>query len=69
MEKELAGSGVQAIGFKAKELGRCGSASMARIRALTDLYAKAKAEFRTATLPEGGAKLIALSQAVPAPRG
>jgi hypothetical protein len=69
VEKELARSVVQAIEFKAKELGRWGSASRARIRALSDLHAKAKAEFRTATLPEGGAKLIALSQAVPAPRG
>ena len=38
---------------------------MVRILALNDLCAKGKVEFRAKTLPDGLAKLIALSQAVP----
>jgi phospholipid/cholesterol/gamma-HCH transport system permease protein len=63
--QELAGSGVKAMEFEAKELGRWDSALMVRILALNDLCAKGKVEFRTATLPDGLAKLITLSQAVP----
>jgi len=38
---------------------------MVRILAIRDLCAKAKVEFRSQTLPEGLAQLIALSQSVP----
>src|SRR5881394_272809 len=65
VEKELSGVGLKALEFDAKALGRWDSALMVRILALNDLCAKAKIEFRAATLPEGLAKLIALSQAVP----
>lgn len=65
VEKELAGGGVTALEFEAKGLGRWDSALMVRILAISDLCAKGKIEFRTATLPGGLAKLIALSQAVP----
>lgn len=63
--RELTGGGVPAVEFDAKELGRWDSALLVRILAINDLCAQAKAEFRTATLPEGVAKLIQLSQAVP----
>lgn len=63
--KELGGSPVKAMEFDAKDLGRWDSALMVRILALSDLCAKANIEFRTATLPDGLAKLIALAQAVP----
>src|SRR5262245_31764416 len=65
VEKELAGATVKALGFDAKGLGRWDSALMVRILAIHDLCAKAKVEFRSQILPEGLAKLIALSQAVP----
>jgi phospholipid/cholesterol/gamma-HCH transport system permease protein len=65
VEKELAGEGVKALEFEAKGLGRWDSALMVRILAIHDLSAKAKVEFRAQTLPNGLAKLIALSQAVP----
>jgi len=64
-EKELSGGSVKALEFDAGALGRWDSALMVRILALNDLCTKAKVEFRTATLPEGLAKLIALSRAVP----
>jgi phospholipid/cholesterol/gamma-HCH transport system permease protein len=65
VEKELAGAPMKAVEFDARGLGRWDSALMVRILAIYDLCAKAKVEFRSATLPEGLAKLIALSQAVP----
>lgn len=65
VEQELSGGGVKAVEFAAKQLGRWDSALMVRILAINDLCAKAKVEFRTQTLPDGLAKLIALSQAVP----
>jgi phospholipid/cholesterol/gamma-HCH transport system permease protein len=65
VEQGLAAGGVKALEFDAKALGRWDSALMVRILALNDLCAKRKIEFRTATLPEGLAKLIALAQAVP----
>ncbi len=65
VEKELAGSRVPALEFDAQGLGRWDSALMVRILALNELCTKAKVEFRTKTLPDGLAKLIALSQAVP----
>ena len=64
-EKELSGGSVKVLEFDASALGRWDSALMVRILALNDLCTKAKVEFRTATLPEGLAKLIALSRAVP----
>ncbi len=63
--RELAGGGVKAVEFNAKELGRWDSALMVRILGINELCTQGKTEFRTATLPEGLAKLIALSQAVP----
>jgi phospholipid/cholesterol/gamma-HCH transport system permease protein len=65
VEGELSGDRVKALAFDASALGRWDSALLVRILALHDLCAKAKIEFRSATLPEGLAKLIALSQAVP----
>jgi phospholipid/cholesterol/gamma-HCH transport system permease protein len=65
VEKEQAKGGVSALEFDAHGLGRWDSALMVRILALNDLCTKAKIEFRAKTLPEGLAKLIALSQAVP----
>jgi phospholipid/cholesterol/gamma-HCH transport system permease protein len=65
VEKELADGGVQAVEFDAKELGRWDSALMVRILAVNELCTKGKLEFRTQTLPDGLAKLIALAQAVP----
>jgi phospholipid/cholesterol/gamma-HCH transport system permease protein len=65
VEKELAGGAGTALEFEAKELGRWDSALMVRILALHEVCAKQKIEFRSATLPSGLAKLIALSQAVP----
>ena len=65
IEKELSGGGVKALEFDASALGRWDSALMVRILSLNDLCAKAKIVFRSATLPIGLAKLIALSQAVP----
>ena len=65
VEGELSGSGVKALEFDAGALGRWDSALMVRIMAIHDLCAKAKIEFRAKTLPDGLAKLIALSQAVP----
>jgi phospholipid/cholesterol/gamma-HCH transport system permease protein len=64
-EGELSGASMKALEFDASALGRWDSALMVRILALHDLCAKAKIEFRASTLPEGLAKLIALSQAVP----
>jgi phospholipid/cholesterol/gamma-HCH transport system permease protein len=61
----LAGGGVKALEFEAKALGRWDSALMVRILALHDACQKAQVEFRANTLPDGLAKLIALSQAVP----
>ena len=63
--QELAGSGVQALEFEAKELQGWDSALLVRILAINDLCAKGKVEFRAKTLPDGLAKLVALSQAVP----
>ena len=65
IEKELSGGGVKALEFDASALGRWDSALMVRILSLNDLCTKAKIAFRSATLPTGLAKLIALSQAVP----
>ena len=65
VEKELSGAGVKALEFDAGALGRWDSALMVRIMAIHDLCAKARIEFRAQTLPDGLAKLIALSQAVP----
>ncbi len=62
---ELAGSPVKALEFGANELGRWDSALLVRVVALHNLCAKGNVEFHAATLPEGLAKLIALSQAVP----
>src|SRR5258705_2825505 len=63
VEGELSGENVKALEFDASALGRWDSALMVRILALHDLCAKAKIEFRAATLPEGLARLIALCQA------
>ena len=63
--KELAGSSVSALEFDALGLGPWDSALLVRILALNELCTKAKVEFRAKTLPDGLAKLIALSQAVP----
>ena len=65
VEQELAHTQAKALEFDPRALGRWDSALMVRILALNDLCTKAKVEFRTTTLPEGLAKLIALSQAVP----
>ena len=65
LQKELAVGGVSALEFEARELGRWDSALMARILAIDDLCAKAHVEFRSKTLPDGLAKLIALAEAVP----
>jgi phospholipid/cholesterol/gamma-HCH transport system permease protein len=69
VEGELSGDSVKALEFDASALGRWDSALMVRILALSDLCAKAKIEFHAKTLPEGLAKLIALSQAVPEKAG
>ena len=63
--QELAGSGVQTLEFDAHGLGRWDSALLVRLLALNDLCAQGKVGFRTETLPEGLARLIALAQAVP----
>ena len=65
VEKELGGGGVKTVDFEAKELGRWDSALMVRILAVNALCGQAKIAFRTQTLPDGLAKLIALAQAVP----
>jgi len=65
VEQELTHTPAKAVEFDASALGRWDSALMVRILALNDLCTKAKVEFRATTLPEGLAKLIALSQAVP----
>ncbi len=65
VEQELAAGGVKALEFETKALGRWDSALMVRILAFNDLCAKAQVEFRAKTLPNGLAKLIVLSQAVP----
>jgi len=65
VEAELSGEGVKALEFEASALGRWDSALMVRISDIHDLCAKATIDFRAATLPEGLAKLIALSEAVP----
>jgi phospholipid/cholesterol/gamma-HCH transport system permease protein len=65
VEGELSGGGVRALEFDASALGRWDSGLLVRVLDLSDLCAKAKIEFRARTLPEGLAKLIALSQAVP----
>jgi phospholipid/cholesterol/gamma-HCH transport system permease protein len=65
VEKELGGGGVKTLDFEAKELGRWDSALMVRILAVNELCGQRKIEFRTQTLPDGLAKLIALAQAVP----
>jgi len=65
VEGELSGDRVKALEFDASALGRWDSALLVRILALNDLCVKAKIEFRATTLPEGLAKLITLSQAVP----
>jgi len=65
VEQELEGGGVRALAFDAKHLGQWDSALLVRLLALNEICAKAKIEFRAATLPDGLAKLIALAQAVP----
>jgi phospholipid/cholesterol/gamma-HCH transport system permease protein len=65
LEKELAVGGVSALEFEASRLGRWDSALMARIVAIDDLCVKANVDFRSKTLPDGLAKLIALAEAVP----
>ncbi len=65
VEKELAGGGVKALEFEAKDLGRWDSALLVRILAISDLCARGEITLRTTTLPGGLAKLITLSQAVP----
>jgi phospholipid/cholesterol/gamma-HCH transport system permease protein len=65
VEKELSDGSVKALEFDANALGHWDSALMVRISAIHGLCVKAKIEFRAATLPEGLAKLIALSEAVP----
>ena len=65
VEQELAHTPAKALEFDPSALGRWDSALMVRILSLNDLCTKAKVVFRTTTLPEGLAKLIALSQAVP----
>jgi phospholipid/cholesterol/gamma-HCH transport system permease protein len=59
------GSGVSALEFEARGLGPWDSALLVRILAIHDLCAKGNVEFRVNTLPDGLAKLIELSQAVP----
>jgi phospholipid/cholesterol/gamma-HCH transport system permease protein len=63
--KELAAGGVSALEFEAQGLARWDSALMVRILTLNDLCTRAKVEFRAKTLPDGLARLIALSEAVP----
>ena len=65
IQHELAHTQAKALEFDASALGRWDSTLMVRILALYDFCAKAKSEFRATTLPEGLARLIALSQAVP----
>ena len=65
VEKELAGGGVSAVEFEAQGLARWDSALMVRILTLNDLCTRAQVEFRAKTLPDGLARLIALSEAVP----
>ena len=62
VEKELAVGGVRAVEFAANQLGRWDSALMVRILAINDLCDKGNVEFRAKTLPDGLAKLIALSR-------
>ena len=64
-EKELTEGGVRSLEFEAEALGRWDSALLVRVLAIHNLCAKAKVEFQAKTLPDGLAKLIALSQAVP----
>ncbi len=63
--KELAADNVSALEFDAHGLGPWDSALLVRILAIHDLCARGNVEFRAKTLPDGLAKLIALSQAVP----
>src|SRR6185436_8679212 len=65
VQQELVKGGVKALQFDTHELGRWDSALMVRILALHDACAQAGVEFRAESLPEGLAKLVALSQAVP----
>jgi phospholipid/cholesterol/gamma-HCH transport system permease protein len=65
VEEKLSGDGVKALEFDANALGRWDSALMVRILDISDLCAKAKVEFRAKNLPDGLAKLIAMSLAVP----
>src|SRR4030095_5249807 len=65
VRQELVKGGAKAMQFDAHELGRWDSALMVRILALNDPGAQAGVEFRVESLPEGLAKLVALSQAVP----
>jgi phospholipid/cholesterol/gamma-HCH transport system permease protein len=69
VEKELAGSRVDALQFDTQELGRWDSALMVRILSIHELCTQKKVEFRAKTLPDGLAKLIALAQAVPEKAG
>ena len=65
VEQELSGSHVKALEFAAIDLGRWDSGLLVRILAIHELCAKSNIEFHAQTLPDGLAKLIALSQAVP----
>lgn len=65
VEEKLTGDSIKALEFDAHALGRWDSALMVRILALNDLCTKARVEFRARTLPDGLAKLIAMSLAVP----
>ena len=65
IEKELAGGGITALAFDASGLGRWDSGLVALLFKCLGLCEKNQIEFRAETLPDGLAKLIALSQAVP----
>jgi phospholipid/cholesterol/gamma-HCH transport system permease protein len=62
---KLAEAPTQAMEFEVGGLGRWDSALIVRVLALHELCTREKIEFRSASLPEGLLKLIALSEAVP----
>ncbi len=63
--QQITHGGVRGVAFETSSLGRWDSALMVRVLALHEACAQAKVQFQASTLPDGLAKLIALSQAVP----
>src|SRR5215470_3805085 len=64
-EKMAGGSGVKALAFETRDLGRWNSGLVTFILKCHDLCERNKVEFRAQTLPAGVTRLIQLSQAVP----